>query len=122
VRLYNRAFRRRERFNLADCLLTVSAVDALALAICDTLIYQTGALDGYVRSERLSKVSSGSRICGPDMHVSLVARIKAEMWLLTSADPVCFKLLLQFRDGLPKGQYARLLLELLRSRTSTADT
>jgi len=122
VRIYSRLSRLRKRLNLADCLLIVSAADALALVICDTLTYQTGALDGHVRSQKLSKVSFRPNAPRPEIYIAVTNQTESKIRLLTSTDTVCFKLFLRLRHGLPKGQHARLLLELLCSRRSPSHT
>lgn len=63
MRIYVRRIRLREKLDMADYLLVASALNALALVTCDTLTYQTGALDGQVRSEKLSKVGLDIIIC-----------------------------------------------------------
>ena len=70
VRIYMRRFRFRENLDMASYLLIVSALNALALVTWDTIAYKTGALDGKVRSELLSKV-------GLDMTNCLVLQICA---------------------------------------------
>ncbi|KAL5119919.1 hypothetical protein ACEQ8H_002281 [Pleosporales sp. CAS-2024a] len=45
---------------VADCLLLVSALDALGLIICDTLTYRLGVMDRYEPSVQLSKISFAS--------------------------------------------------------------
>jgi hypothetical protein len=49
-------FRLRAKLNWSDYLLIVSALDALALIICDTLTYEMGVMDEYETSVKLSKV------------------------------------------------------------------
>ena len=56
ARVYTRLFHLRQRLDLSDYLLIVSALDALGLIICDTLTFQMGVMDDYQPSERLSKV------------------------------------------------------------------
>ncbi|KAF2441554.1 hypothetical protein P171DRAFT_434213 [Karstenula rhodostoma CBS 690.94] len=60
ARIYTRLIRLREKLNWADWLLIASAIDALALIICDTLTYQMGVLDEYETSVKLSKISFAS--------------------------------------------------------------
>ncbi|KAF1940986.1 hypothetical protein EJ02DRAFT_455529 [Clathrospora elynae] len=60
ARIYTRLFRLRDKLNWSDYLLLASALDALALIICDTLTYQMGVLDEYETSVRLSKISFAS--------------------------------------------------------------
>jgi hypothetical protein len=57
ARIYTRVIRLRSKLNWSDWLLIASALDALALIICDTLTYQMGVLDEYETSVKLSKVS-----------------------------------------------------------------
>ena len=56
VRIYMSQFRFRGNLNIADYLLIVSALNTLALVTWDTVAYQTGVLNGKVRSEVLSKI------------------------------------------------------------------
>ncbi|CAF3478201.1 unnamed protein product [Fusarium graminearum] len=56
LRIYARLFRARQKLDASDWLLVVSAFNALALIICDTLTYQMGVLDEYETSVKLSKV------------------------------------------------------------------
>jgi hypothetical protein len=56
ARIYTRLIRLRAKLNWSDYLLIASALDALALIICDTLTYQMGVLDDYETSVKLSKV------------------------------------------------------------------
>ena len=56
VRIHMRRIRFRENLDIADYILIVFALDTLALVTYDTLIYQTGASDSQLRSEKLSKV------------------------------------------------------------------
>ncbi|OBS17668.1 hypothetical protein FPOA_09403 [Fusarium poae] len=60
LRIYARLFRAREKLDTSDWLLVVSAINALALIICDTLTYQMGVLDEYETSVKLSKISFAS--------------------------------------------------------------
>ncbi|PVH92585.1 hypothetical protein DM02DRAFT_619848 [Periconia macrospinosa] len=60
ARIYTRLFRLRQKLDWSDWLLIASALDALALIICDTLTYQMGVLDEYETSEKLSKISFAS--------------------------------------------------------------
>lgn len=56
LRIYTRLLRLRRKLDLSDWLLVLSALDALALIICDTLTYQIGVLDEWEPSVTLSKV------------------------------------------------------------------
>lgn len=56
LRVYTRLFRLREKLALSDWLLILSAVNALALIICDTLTFQIGVMDKWEPSVALSKV------------------------------------------------------------------
>jgi hypothetical protein len=60
LRVYARLFRAREKLAWSDILLIISAFNALALIICDTLTFQMGVLDNYEVSVKLSKVRSTS--------------------------------------------------------------
>lgn len=60
LRVYARLFRAREKLAWSDILLIISAFNALALIICDTLTFQMGVLDNYEVSVKLSKVSSST--------------------------------------------------------------
>ncbi|KAK6703783.1 hypothetical protein SNK03_007684 [Fusarium graminearum] len=60
LRIYARLFRARQKLDASDWLLVVSAFNALALIICDTLTYQMGVLDEYETSVKLSKISFAS--------------------------------------------------------------
>ncbi|KAJ8117177.1 hypothetical protein OPT61_g1556 [Boeremia exigua] len=60
ARIYTRLFRLRQKLDWSDYLLIASALDALALIICDTLTYQMGVLDEYETSVKLSKISFAS--------------------------------------------------------------
>ncbi|KAG9206246.1 hypothetical protein G6514_004970 [Epicoccum nigrum] len=60
ARIYTRLIRLRQKLDWSDYLLIVSALDALALIICDTLTYQMGVLDDYETSVKLSKISFAS--------------------------------------------------------------
>ncbi|KAM0299301.1 hypothetical protein ACHAPM_007342 [Fusarium culmorum] len=60
LRIYARLFRARQKLDTSDWLLVVSAFNALALIICDTLTYQMGVLDEYKTSVKLSKISFAS--------------------------------------------------------------
>ncbi|CAH0050900.1 unnamed protein product [Clonostachys solani] len=60
LRIYTRLFRLRQKLDLSDWLLVLSALDALALIICDTLTYQIGVLDEWEPSVTLSKISFAS--------------------------------------------------------------
>ncbi|KAK2008215.1 archaeal flagellin N-terminal-like domain-containing protein [Colletotrichum eremochloae] len=60
LRVYTRLFRLRQKLNLSDYLLLLSAVNALGLIICDTLTYQMGVMDNWEPSVRLSKISFAS--------------------------------------------------------------
>ncbi|KAF0642155.1 hypothetical protein FPSE5266_10092 [Fusarium pseudograminearum] len=60
LRIYARLFRARQKLDASDWLLVVSAFNALALIICDTLTYQMGVLDEYKTSVKLSKISFAS--------------------------------------------------------------
>ncbi|GJC88488.1 hypothetical protein ColTof4_04362 [Colletotrichum tofieldiae] len=57
LRVYTRLFRLREKLALSDYLLILSAFNALALIICDTLTYQLGVMDNWESSVTLSKVA-----------------------------------------------------------------
>lgn len=56
LRVYTRVFHSREKLTLSDWLLLLSAADALALIICDTLTYRLGVMDVWEASVALSKV------------------------------------------------------------------
>ncbi|KAJ0328384.1 hypothetical protein COL5a_005163 [Colletotrichum fioriniae] len=56
LRLYARLFRLREKLAWSDILLVLSAINALALIICDTLTFQLGVMDHWESSVALSKV------------------------------------------------------------------
>ncbi|KAH7208600.1 archaeal flagellin N-terminal-like domain-containing protein [Fusarium oxysporum] len=60
LRIYARLFRAREKLAWSDYLLLLSAVNALALIICDTLTFQMGVMDEYETSVKLSKISFAS--------------------------------------------------------------
>ncbi|CBX96102.1 hypothetical protein LEMA_P032540.1 [Plenodomus lingam JN3] len=60
ARIYTRLFRLQRRLDWSDWLLIASALDALALIICDTLTYKMGVLDNYETSVKLSKISFAS--------------------------------------------------------------
>ncbi|KXH53964.1 archaeal flagellin N-terminal-like domain-containing protein [Colletotrichum salicis] len=60
LRLYARLFRLREKLALSDILLVLSAINALALIICDTLTFQLGVMDHWESSVALSKISFAS--------------------------------------------------------------
>ncbi|KAL6860786.1 hypothetical protein ACO1O0_004820 [Amphichorda felina] len=60
LRVYTRLFRLREKLDWSDWLLIASALDALALIICDTLTFQMGVLDAWAPSVKLSKVGDKS--------------------------------------------------------------
>ncbi|KIL89230.1 hypothetical protein FAVG1_07624 [Fusarium avenaceum] len=60
LRVYARLFRAREKLAWSDILLIISAFNALALIICDTLTFQMGVLDNYEVSVKLSKISFAS--------------------------------------------------------------
>lgn len=60
ARIYTRLFRLRQKLGWSEWLLIASALDALALIICDTLTYQMGVLDDYATSVKLSKISFAS--------------------------------------------------------------
>ncbi|KZL72760.1 archaeal flagellin N-terminal-like domain-containing protein [Colletotrichum tofieldiae] len=60
LRVYTRLFRLREKLALSDYLLILSAFNALALIICDTLTYQLGVMDNWESSVTLSKISFAS--------------------------------------------------------------
>ncbi|KAF4447204.1 archaeal flagellin N-terminal-like domain-containing protein [Fusarium austroafricanum] len=60
LRVYARIFRAREKLTWSDWLLLASALNALALIICDTMTYQMGVLDNYKTSVKLSKISFAS--------------------------------------------------------------
>ncbi|RKL43118.1 hypothetical protein BFJ72_g4531 [Fusarium proliferatum] len=60
LRIYARLFRAREKLTWSDYLLLLSAIDALALIICDTLTFQMGVMDEYETSVKLSKISFAS--------------------------------------------------------------
>jgi hypothetical protein len=72
ARIYTRVFRLRSKLDWSDWLLILSAIDALALIICDTLTFQMGVMDEYETSVKLSKVLSLSQL--------------PAMYLLTSCD------------------------------------
>lgn len=63
VRIYMRQLRFREKLDMADYLLIVSALNVLALVTWDTIAYKTGALNDKVRSGLLSKVGLDMAIC-----------------------------------------------------------
>jgi hypothetical protein len=67
ARIYTRVFRLRSKLDWSDWLLIVSALDALALIICDTLTFRMGVMDEYETSVKLSKVYSFFRII--DIHL-----------------------------------------------------
>jgi hypothetical protein len=67
ARIYTRVFRLRSKLDWSDWLLIVSALDALALIICDTLTFRMGVMDEYETSVKLSKVHSFFRII--DIHL-----------------------------------------------------
>jgi hypothetical protein len=67
ARIYTRVFRLRSKLDWSDWLLIVSALDALALIICDTLTFRMGVMDEYETSVKLSKVYSLFRII--DIHL-----------------------------------------------------
>ena len=54
--MYTRLIRLRQKLDWSDYLLILSAIDAMALIICDTLTYRMGVLDEYETSVKLSKV------------------------------------------------------------------
>jgi hypothetical protein len=56
ARIYTRLIRLRQKLDWSDYLLILSAIDAMALIICDTLTYRMGVLDEYETSVKLSKV------------------------------------------------------------------
>ncbi|KAK7425119.1 hypothetical protein QQX98_000033 [Neonectria punicea] len=60
LRIYARLFRQRERLSWSEILLIISALNALALIICDTLTFQLGVLDSWEPSVVLSKISFAS--------------------------------------------------------------
>ncbi|RMJ03375.1 hypothetical protein CDV36_015103 [Fusarium kuroshium] len=60
LRIYARLFRQRERLSWSEILLIISALNALALIICDTLTFQIGVLDSWEPSVVLSKISFAS--------------------------------------------------------------
>ncbi|KAF2855374.1 hypothetical protein T440DRAFT_415705 [Plenodomus tracheiphilus IPT5] len=60
ARIYTRLFRLRQKLDWSDYLLIASALDALALIICDTRTYQMGVLDEWEPSVKLSKISFAS--------------------------------------------------------------
>ncbi|KAF6820881.1 archaeal flagellin n-terminal-like domain-containing protein [Colletotrichum plurivorum] len=60
LRVYTRLFRLREKLAVSDWLLILSAVNALALIICDTLTFQIGVMDNWEPSVTLSKISFAS--------------------------------------------------------------
>ncbi|KAJ0299805.1 hypothetical protein COL516b_008924 [Colletotrichum fioriniae] len=60
LRLYARLFRLREKLAWSDILLVLSAINALALIICDTLTFQLGVMDHWESSVALSKISFAS--------------------------------------------------------------
>ncbi|KAH7267826.1 archaeal flagellin N-terminal-like domain-containing protein [Fusarium redolens] len=60
LRVYARLFRAREKLTWSDYLLLLSAINALALIICDTLTFQMGVMDEYETSVKLSKISFAS--------------------------------------------------------------
>ena len=90
MRIYMRRFRFRENLDVAGYLLIVSALNALALVTWDTIAYNTGALNGKVRSELLCKVGLNMtncfflQICG-----LFTTQTYYEIPLLTITDPVC---------------------------------
>jgi hypothetical protein len=61
LRVYTRLFRLREKLRWSDWLLIISAVDALALIICDTLTYEMGVMDEWAPSVKLSKVKTNGK-------------------------------------------------------------
>ncbi|RSL37857.1 hypothetical protein CEP53_015427, partial [Fusarium sp. AF-6] len=60
LRIYARLFRQRERLSWSEILLIISALNDLALIICDTLTFQIGVLDSWEPSVELSKISFAS--------------------------------------------------------------
>ncbi|KAJ3457032.1 hypothetical protein MRS44_014173 [Fusarium solani] len=60
LRIYARLFRQRERLSWSEILLIISAFNALALIICDTLTFQIGVMDRPEPSVKLSKISFAS--------------------------------------------------------------
>ncbi|KAI8656303.1 hypothetical protein LRP88_11615 [Fusarium phalaenopsidis] len=60
LRIYARLFRQRERLSWSEILLIISAFNALALIICDTLTFQIGVMDSWEPSVKLSKISFAS--------------------------------------------------------------
>ena len=56
MRVYARVGRVREKLQWSEILLIVAALDALGLAICDTLAFDMGAMDSYKSTKRISKV------------------------------------------------------------------
>ncbi|OHE95097.1 archaeal flagellin N-terminal-like domain-containing protein [Colletotrichum orchidophilum] len=60
LRVYTRLFRLRERLTWSDILLVLSAINALALIICDTLTFRLGVMDNWEPSVTLSKISFAS--------------------------------------------------------------
>ncbi|KAI8654559.1 hypothetical protein NCS57_01202400 [Fusarium keratoplasticum] len=60
LRIYARLFRQRERLSWSEILLIISALNALALIICDTLTFQLGVMDSWEPSVTLSKISFAS--------------------------------------------------------------
>ncbi|KAK1672189.1 archaeal flagellin N-terminal-like domain-containing protein [Colletotrichum godetiae] len=60
LRLCARLFRLREKLAWSDILLVLSAINALALIICDTLTFQLGVMDHWESSVALSKISFAS--------------------------------------------------------------
>ncbi|EUC39588.1 hypothetical protein COCMIDRAFT_111146, partial [Bipolaris oryzae ATCC 44560] len=63
MRIYMRQSRFRKNLDIAGYLLIVFALNALALTTWDTIVYNTGALNGKVRSKLLSKVGFDISIC-----------------------------------------------------------
>ncbi|KAM5354060.1 hypothetical protein ACJ41O_000710 [Fusarium nematophilum] len=60
LRIYARLFRQRENLSWSEILLIISALNALALIICDTLTFQIGVMDSWEPSVTLSKISFAS--------------------------------------------------------------
>ncbi|KAH7231964.1 archaeal flagellin N-terminal-like domain-containing protein [Fusarium solani] len=60
LRIYARLFRQRARLSWSEILLIISAFNALALIICDTLTFQIGVMDSWEPSVKLSKISFAS--------------------------------------------------------------
>lgn len=100
LRIYARLFRAREKLTWSDYLLLLSAVDALALIICDTLTFQMGVMDEYETSVKLSKVRSSQ---APQS----ITRLTCHLDLLR------LQLLLRCRHGFPQDEHACFLLGLL---------